>query len=431
MNTFSFLKALLTLSLIAIGSANQSQNPPNENPVVIAAKKETSYSRHDLSVAAVAFSPDGKRIASAGGDRVKVTDLLTGKEILKLKNSQGMNFFSVVYSHDGRWLIGSQSKLKERKTRRQGEYNITTLFYIGETTIWDAQTGAIQATISDNEEPSWRLALSPDGKTLAIGTGPTTPKDKDCVKEICAGFGEVLLVDTATWKIRTRLRGKAHPLRVLTFSPDGKMLAASSGIMEGPGSLEGSAEFEALLWNVETGELQKKLPHHARAITAIAFSPDGKLLATSSIDRTLRMWNAQTFELVRTSSEYTISYEEMETIAEQAGKKKEKDILPKVSWLNSLVFSSDSKTIIGNGGDGILRFYQAESGKLSRIFKPRDWPIMSWNSSWDPIDFQVFQLRMRNRIASYGTSNSMALAPDGKVLATGSADGKIRLMSLD
>ena len=87
--------------------------------------------------------------------------------------------------------------------------------------------------------------------------------------------------------------------------------------------------------------------------------------------------------------------------------------------------------IIGNGGDGILRFYQAESGKLSRIFKPRDWPIMSWNSSWDPIDFQVFQLRMRNRIASYGTSNSMALAPDGKVLATGSADGKIRLMSLD
>jgi WD40 repeat protein len=431
MKKFSLFKALLTFSFIAIGNASQSQNPINENPVVIAAKKETSYARHDGRITAVAFSPDGKRIASAGGDRVKVTDLLTGKEILKLKNSNGMSFFSVVYSHDGRWLIGSQSKLKEYKTIRQGKHHITTLFYIGETTIWDAQTGTIQATINDNDNPSWRLAMSPDGKTLAIGTGLTLSQDKDCHKEICEGFGEVLLVDTATWKIRTRLKGKAHPLRVLTFSPDGKMLAASSGILEGPGSLKGSEEFEALIWNVETGELQKNLPHHARAITAIAFSPDGKLLATSSIDRTLRMWDAQTFELACTSSEYTISYEEMETIAGQAGKKKAKDILPKVSWLSSLVFSADSKTIMGNGGDGIIRFYQSDSGKLSRIFKPRDWPIMPWNSNWDSVDLQVFRLRMGAGFAPNLRSNPMVLAPDAKVLATGGADGKIRLMSLD
>jgi WD40 repeat protein len=396
-----------------------------------APEKERSFQRHSSFVPAVAFSPDGKRIASAGGDRIKVTDLATGKEILKFKNTRGMNFLSVAYSPDGRWLAGSQSRLKDRKTRRQGEFTITTLFYVGEATIWDANTGAVRATINDDNAPAWRLAFAPDGRTLAIGTGPTMPKDKNCEKELCEGYGEVLVVDTNDWRIRSRLKGKAHPLRVLAFSPDGKWLAGSGGLLEGPRSSEDKEEYEALVWQLESGVLQERLPYHSGPITALAFSPDGRLLASAGRDRSLKIWKTQSWELVRTASEYMISFQEIENIAESAGGRKAKDALPRISWLSALVFAQDNKTIVGAGGDGILRFYHTESGKISHVVKPKGWPIISWDYMFTPMDFTAFRLGMRSWTLYQGALNSLALAPDGKWLASGGADGKIRLLSLD
>jgi WD40 repeat protein len=435
--SITFVIALL-LTFVHV-CATQAQS--TENPVAQAAKKEVSYGRHSVSITSVAFSPDGRRVASAGGDRIKVTDLTTGKETLKFKSSQHMDFLSVAYSPDGRWLAGSQSKLKERKTRREGDNLITTMFYVGMTTVWDATIGAVIATINDDDDPAWCLAVAPDGKTLAIGTGPTTPKEKDCRKELCEGYGEVLLVDTTTWKIRARLKGKAQPIRVLTFSSDGKRLAGSSGRKE-----MGVAddEFEAWVWDLETGALLEQLPRHARAITAIAFSPDGKFLATAARDRSLRIWQLPSMKLANTASEFMISADEIETITDKSNQKKAKDALPKISWLTALAFTPDSKTIIGCGADGMLRFYQAASGKISQVIKPRDWPIVPWDSfagisnplfnadrmpgdMWFPMRFPVRSL-MSGR---GGVLNAMALSPDSKTLATGGADGKIRLMSLE
>lgn len=445
----SFVAVLLSLSLLA---GAQPANQPTEKPGTVTAKSETAFSRHSVSVASVAFSPDGKRVASAGGDRIKVTDLASGKEVLKFKNSRHMEFLSVVYAPDGRWLAGSQSKLKERKTRRQGEYMITTLFYVGETVIWDAQTGAVLATINDDNAPNWQLALSPDGRTLAIGTGPTMPKGKDCVKELCEGYGEVLLVNTSDWKIRARLTGKAHPIRVLAFSPNGKWLAGSSGRGAGPLSRDGKEEYEALIWNLETGLLQERLPRHSGPIMALAFSPDGKWLASSGRDRSMKIWNTQTFQLARQASEFMISAQEIESITDSAGRKKATEALPRISWLSALAFSQDSKTVIGCGADAILRFYQTDTGKISHVFKPRDWPILPWNVFWGMGNPASFGLGLPSSQPPFGridsppmlppppnamgggrggALHSMALSLDGKTLAMGGADGKIRVMSLN
>ena len=90
----------------------QDSRPPAPLPAQPPAKNVVVYSRHEDFIPSVAFSPDGKRLASAGDNTVKVTDLETGKELLKLKSSRDMHFFSVAYSPDGRTLVGAQSMLK-------------------------------------------------------------------------------------------------------------------------------------------------------------------------------------------------------------------------------------------------------------------------------------------------------------------------------
>src|SRR5215813_13425934 len=190
-------------------------------------KKEVVFSRHDDVIPSVAFSPDGRRLASAGDNCVKITDLETGKELLKLKNSRGMSYFSVAFSSDGRTLAGAQSMLKERTSRRTGDTVITTLIYFGEVLVWDAQTGAIKMRLNDNDGPAWALAFSPDGKWLAVATGPTL-EDREC-KAHCPAFGEITLWETGNWKLIRRLRGNSAPIRALAFSPDGLSLAGGAG----------------------------------------------------------------------------------------------------------------------------------------------------------------------------------------------------------
>src|SRR5262249_40428375 len=103
----------------------QEVRPPASTPPDPLSKKEVVFSRHEDVIPSIAFSPDGKRLASAGDNCVKITDLETGKELLKLKNTRGMSFFSVAFSPDGRTLAGAQSLPKERTSRRKSESHIT------------------------------------------------------------------------------------------------------------------------------------------------------------------------------------------------------------------------------------------------------------------------------------------------------------------
>ncbi len=426
------MQFILCVSLflwLVVSAPSQTPAPPAEPAAVKAAQQERSFTRHNSYVPSVAFSPDGKRLASAGRDRVKVTDLESGKELLKLKNSRHMEFRSVAFSPDGRWLAGGQSYFKGRKSRWEGDRYVTTYFHYGEVLIWDAQTGTVKATINIHEYPAWQIAFSPDNRWLALATGPIPNEvGKDCEKELCDGAGEIFLVETNSWKLVRRLRGKTLPIQTMTFSPDGRWLVGSSRMVDGVRAELPEEGFEIFVWDVASGTLKHTLPGHARPVTAMAFSPDGHLLASAGRDLSLKLWDMRTFQFLRLASEYMISSEELTTITDQAGKKKAKDALPRMSWLTGLTFTKDGDSIIGSGGDGILRVYETASGKIRHIVKPRDWPIMSWDQSWDMSGMQF--AFMYRRPIFYGLLNSLTLSPDGRRLATGGADGKIRVMEL-
>src|SRR5262249_538352 len=269
-------------------------------------------------------------------------------------------------------------------------------------------------------------------------------------------FGEITLWETSSWKLVRRLRGSSAPVRALAFSPDSRLVAGGSGLIDGERgvSVEEESKFEVFLWDVATGELKQKFPGYTSSITSLAFSPDSDLLASAGHDRTLKIWDCRTFGLRKMASDQMLSVTEMQTIADATNAKPGKNAMLPVSWLNAISFSRDGKYVIGGSADSIIRIYESASAKIVGVLKPQGWPFSSpYMTSYDPMGQTIPGLSeidrsspnsprisggrripfymMRGRWPFHaGSLNSLALAPDGKTVAIGNADGKIRLITL-
>lgn len=149
--------------------------------------------------------------------------------------------------------------------------------------IWDAATGKTIRVLRGETMPgNWgtinAMALSPNGRLLAVG-GFLSDTDR-------LSASAVHLYDFATGKVVKVLKGHRNVIRSLSFSPDGKQLVS------------GSADRAAMLWDVKDGVQVLRLAGHAGAVDAVAFSPDGKRVVTGSSDETLRLWRSDTGELI-------------------------------------------------------------------------------------------------------------------------------------
>lgn len=252
----------------------------------------------------VAFTPDGRRVASGNEDgKVRVWDAGTGELLQTLTGHTGWAL-GLAISPDGAILASGDAS-----ANRSCECAVR---------LWDLATGQSLRTLSGHTAGVWSVAFSPDGLTLASGSWD----------------GTVRLWQVTSGEALATLKHGGHVLSV-AFSPDGRLLAssgtdytiriwdASSGALlrtlEGPtgnvgyvafspdGRLLASASDDDLirLWDPASGELLRTLAGHKGWVNGVAFSPDGRLLASGSHDHTVGLWDVGSGRLLRTLEGHT------------------------------------------------------------------------------------------------------------------------------
>jgi len=229
----------------------------------------------------------------------------------------------------------------------------------------------------------WSVAISPDGKTLAVGICGMENK-----------WGELRLLELASGRTRAVVNQEVS-IRSVAFSPDGKLLAT--------GGFDNSAK----LHDAATGQVLRILTGHSRLVNAVAFSPDGRQLVTGSLDKTVRIWDTATGREIRRLEGHT---DQVYTVA----------------------VSPDGNTILSGGNDHTARLWDAKTGKERFIlrghanvvesvaFSP-DGKLLA-TASWD-LTIKLWDASTGQEISTLRGHNHpvlcLAFSPDGRLLVSG------------
>jgi WD40 repeat protein len=402
--------------------------------------------RGEPSMKGVEFSPDGRRLVTAGTDRtVRIWDAEGGQQMMLLRGHSAV-VSSARFDKNGRRVVTASddgtARIWDAETGRQmvvlrlESYKATSAAFSPDgrrvvtshtdktARIWDAETGQEVVALRGHEALVWSAEFSPDGKRIVTASvdGTTRLWDSEGGQQVAmwrANTGIVLSARFSTdgsqvvvggadstsriWQVASMtgtvvLRGHDAPVLSATFSPDGQRVVTASD------------DKTAGIWLSGTGQRMVLLRGHQASVTRAAFSADGRRVVTASADRTVRVWDSTSGQQIAIVPGSTAA-----------------------GCVPDAAFSPDGKRIMGIFGGCTVTMWDIEAGKetssqrlpagtldiagfsadLTRLVISRDNGALLWST----------QTGREIMVLSGPRVRAAAFSADGRLLATADERG--------
>ncbi|MEA5566209.1 eIF2A-related protein [Anabaena sp. UHCC 0399] len=409
-----------------------------------------SWNAHNGWVNSVAFSPDGKMIASGGEDNLLKLWRTDNGALIQTVPGHTARITCVKFSHNGKFIASASGDKTIKLWNYEGKLLQTLAAHNDQVNhinfspdnqilasasadrtikLWQLD-GKLLKTIQGHGEQVKDITFSPDGKYIASGSSDKTIK---------------------FWQVKADKTDEANHVQEVKFTPDGKtfisggwdgkvtiwqrtqilnaspiieftahqdMIQAVGISSDGKILATASADKTIKIWHIQTQQLLQTLTGHQDRVTSISFSPDNQMIATASADKTIKIWQLLEGQLLSTITGHN-------------------------DEVTSIDISPDGKLLASGSADNTVKIWQLTDGKLLKDLQGHGLAIASVkfspdgkilaSASWDNTIklWQIPDGKLIQTLTGHTDGvTSLSFTPDSQILTSGSADNTIKFWDI-